>query len=637
MGKDATELLDAVDAPAAEEAAPVDARAARRDKLVFRSALVIAALPFVVTALVLIFTVGGDYHPAGDLAMTEMHIRDIGHHEVLIGLYSRWNWSHLGPMQFYLVAPFYWLSGDSSIGMVLGALALNLASIIGILVISRRRGGTPLVICSLLGCLLLARTMGPEVLGDSWNLTLTVFPFALLAFVTWSLWVGELWALPVGVFVTSFLVQTHIGFLALAVPLLALGIGALAFRLLRARRARPAPAGSNGNGDGEPASTDGATLPDRRGLLRAGVISAVLFGILWLPPVLDRLWYKPSNAGNAWRYFRHPREGGHTLAAGWRVAAGQFGWKPEWVTGKLPMDEYTGQSRFLFHSPKPLWLLAVVVAGVLAWRLAHEARRLYLIALFMVATVVFSVMRTAGAVQDYRLKYTWAPPMVVAVVVAWVLWLALVRHPAARRWLGAAALVVAVVVAGALTVSGAREGTPHRDDVEVVDTLTAPLLERYAGIDEPLVMDEVSNLAVPWYTRGIALQLERHGIPVEIDRNIGYMFARSQVFQGGPTTAHLLVATGEDVEPLLEQGNVHLVSRWTAVPLAEHQKLNRDLEHLKEQYDNGEVTQNEYKFFSVAIGSEMAGDRPDTTANDVAVFVVDRPGGTDDRPGTSRA
>ena len=629
MGKDGTELLDPVGAPATDEAAPGHGRA-HRDKLVFRSALVIAALPFVVTALAMIFTVGGDYHPAGDLAMTEMHIRDIGHHEVLIGLYSRWTWSHLGPMQFYLVAPFYWLSGDSSIGMVLGALALNLASIIGILVISRRRGGTPLVICSLLGCLLLARTMGPEVLGDSWNLTLTVFPFALLAFVVWSLWAGELWALPVGVFVTSFLVQTHIGFLALAVPLIAFGVAALAFRLVRARRARPA-GDADGDGDG------GDTLPDRRGLLRAGVISAVLFGILWLPPVLDRLWHKPSNAGNAWRYFRHPPEGGHTLTDGWRVAAGQFAFEPEWLTGKLPPDEYTGQSRFLFHSYPPLWLLLVVAAGVLAWRLSREARRLYAIALLMVATVVFSVMRTAGPVQDYRLRYTWAPPMVVAVVMAWVLWLALVRHPAARRALGAAALVGAVLVAGALAVSGVREGTPHSDDVEVVDALTAPLLERYAGIEDPLVMDEVANLAVPWYTRGIALQLERHGIPVQIDPDIGNMFARSQVFHRGPTTAHLLVATGEDVEPLLEKPNLHLVVRWLAVPRAEHEKLTRDIEHLRDQFDNGEVSENDYRFWTVAIGTEMAGDHRATTANDVAVFIVDRPRGTDDLQGTSRS
>ena len=75
MGRDGTELLDEADAPAADETAgaSADARATRRDKLVFRAALVIAAFPFVVTAAAMILTVGGDYHPAGDLAMTEMH------------------------------------------------------------------------------------------------------------------------------------------------------------------------------------------------------------------------------------------------------------------------------------------------------------------------------------------------------------------------------------------------------------------------------------------------------------------------------------------------------------------------------------------------------------------------------------
>jgi hypothetical protein len=201
-------------------------------------------------------------------------------------------------MLFYLVAPFYRLTGNSSIGLVVGALALNLASIIGILVIARRRGGTPLVVIGLLGCLLLARSLGPEFLGDAWNLKLTTFPFALLAFVTWSLWVGEPWALPVGVLVTSFLVQTHIAFLPLAVPLFAFGLGALAVRLVRARRP---------GGEGEQSSPgDDAHLPDRRGVLRSATGAAVVFGIVWLPPVLDIIWHSPSNAGNAWRYFRHP-------------------------------------------------------------------------------------------------------------------------------------------------------------------------------------------------------------------------------------------------------------------------------------------------------------------------------------------
>jgi hypothetical protein len=73
------------------------------------------------------------------------------------------------------------------------------------------------------------------------------------------------------------------------------------------------------------------------------------------------------------------------------------------------------------------------------------------------------------------------------------------------------------------------------------------------------------------------------------------------------------------------------------VPQAEHEQLTRDVEHLRDQFENGEVSENDYKVWTVAFGAEMAGDDPDTTANDVAVFIVDRPRGTDDLQGTSRS
>jgi hypothetical protein len=105
--------------------------------------------------------------------------------------------------------------------------------VLSCLAIARRRGGTPLVVATLVAFLLVVRTLGPEFLGDDWNLTITVLPYALLAFLTWSMLAGEMWALPAAAFVASFLVQTHIGFLATAVPLLALGAGALAVRAWR--------------------------------------------------------------------------------------------------------------------------------------------------------------------------------------------------------------------------------------------------------------------------------------------------------------------------------------------------------------------------------------------------------------------
>jgi hypothetical protein len=70
------------------------------ERRLFLVAVALAALPFLVTAVALITGVGARYLPAGDLAMAELHVRDIGHHQVLTGLYSRVDWSHPGPLQF---------------------------------------------------------------------------------------------------------------------------------------------------------------------------------------------------------------------------------------------------------------------------------------------------------------------------------------------------------------------------------------------------------------------------------------------------------------------------------------------------------------------------------------------------------
>jgi hypothetical protein len=90
-------------------------------------------------------------------------------------------------------------------GLILGALAVNGASAAGTLVIARRRGSAALLLCTLVACLVLMRTSGPEALGDAWNLRITVLPFLLMAYLTWSMFSGEWWALPAGTAVASSL------------------------------------------------------------------------------------------------------------------------------------------------------------------------------------------------------------------------------------------------------------------------------------------------------------------------------------------------------------------------------------------------------------------------------------------------
>ena len=75
------------------------------------------AVPFVASAIALVLRVGGDYHPSADQALIELQIRDIGHHPVLLGPYSRFGWFHPGPTLYYLLWLPYRLTGSSSLAM----------------------------------------------------------------------------------------------------------------------------------------------------------------------------------------------------------------------------------------------------------------------------------------------------------------------------------------------------------------------------------------------------------------------------------------------------------------------------------------------------------------------------------------
>jgi hypothetical protein len=276
-------------------------------RTVWRVALVLALLPLVISAVTMAITVGNSLHPYGDHAVMEMRVRDVGLHPVLIGLYSRDGWSHPGPILFYLLAVPYRLSGDSSIGLQLGALLINGSAMVGMALVARRRGGTPLLLCTLLGCGLLVRTLGPDLVRDPWVSYITVIPFGLMVMLSWSMTCGDTWALPVGAGVASFLAQTHVGYVALAFPLLAWG--ALSLMWLAAKRR------SKGGAEAGPAA--GAVA-------RAGIIAAVVVAVMWLPALIDQVFHSRGNLYNIVHWFQNGKT--HTLAQGYRVVGAQFGW-----------------------------------------------------------------------------------------------------------------------------------------------------------------------------------------------------------------------------------------------------------------------------------------------------------------------
>ncbi|CAN5626389.1 hypothetical protein BH18ACT1_BH18ACT1_05610 [soil metagenome] len=255
--------------------------------------MLVVLVPLLASAVVLVVDVGSDYQPTGDQAMIELRTSDVGSSEVLTGLYSRDGWNHPGRAIFYLLALPYRLAGEASISLAVGALLLNGAALAGIIVVATRRGGVALLLGAVVGCALLARTLGPEHLKDVWNPYLPVLPFALLLFLVWSLACERPWALPAVAGVGSFVAQTHVGYVPLAVPLAAIGVVVLVVR----RRG------------------------EWRGLAPPVLVTFAVLTVFWVPPVVEQVAHAGGNLGELAEYFGSNGDETRTLTEGYRVMA----------------------------------------------------------------------------------------------------------------------------------------------------------------------------------------------------------------------------------------------------------------------------------------------------------------------------
>ncbi|HEX5095126.1 MAG TPA: hypothetical protein VFX21_03900, partial [Acidimicrobiia bacterium] len=190
-----------------------------------RAGLVIAlviGLVIVPVAVAFVALWGADWKPASDIAVEVLRVRDVGgRHTPFTGVQSRFGWDHPGPMLFWYLAPWYRLFGTTGVMYAVGAL--NIAALVGALVVARRRGGVLLMALVGIVALLLVRSLTLDLLVDPWNPWVAVLPFLLFVLLAWSVAERDRGALVWLVAVGTFLVQTHVGY-----ALLFVGAGAAA-------------------------------------------------------------------------------------------------------------------------------------------------------------------------------------------------------------------------------------------------------------------------------------------------------------------------------------------------------------------------------------------------------------------------
>ena len=187
-----------------------------------RSALALASCVFLIVVLSIARRSSPTF-PVSDEAVIELSTLNALQGHQLLGPYSRYGWHHPGPALYYLLAPFYGLSGERSVGLAAGALAINLAALALIVWVLFNRGSPSLAVAfAAVAALYLGRLDG--LLVSSWNAHVAVLPALGIIVTSAAVAAGSIGMMPLCVFLASFAVQTHIA----VFPLVAVaGLGVL--------------------------------------------------------------------------------------------------------------------------------------------------------------------------------------------------------------------------------------------------------------------------------------------------------------------------------------------------------------------------------------------------------------------------
>ncbi len=186
---------------------------------------------------------------------------------------------HLGPLEFYLLAPVSWLGRFSPLAIASATVLLNVAFVAAALWLARRLGGRLLVLLVAAAALAVQWGLGTETLYRPLNTNpapLAVLAMLLAATAALRGYRTGRWLL---VLLMSFVAQANLAYLPL--------VGGLAVVLIVASLAR-----RRGRGYVRP--------PGER---TKSIRSAVVVGVLvWLPTALETTTFRPPNVAQVLRY-----------------------------------------------------------------------------------------------------------------------------------------------------------------------------------------------------------------------------------------------------------------------------------------------------------------------------------------------
>ncbi|CAB4323870.1 unannotated protein [freshwater metagenome] len=486
-----------------------------------------------------------DWMAVGDFGTLRLRTLDVGtSHTPLVGIYSRWGWNHPGPMLFMFMAPALRLTGGAGHGLLLGALAINVAAIASVTAVAKRAGNEMLALVAL-GTIVLCRALGTGELLDPWN------PYALIlalftAFIAgWRALLGDRVAAVVFVVAASFAVQCHVEVALTVILLAAVVLGALGVRAIRGR----------------------ASKHDRMTLALALGVGFVC----WLPPIIEQ--FTASDGGNLRAIASFALHGGGDVN-GWHDGARIVSWflaSPfNWLGGDLLVPK-GGISI-------PIALVALV--GATAW----AAHRRYLselavcaVALLGVVTAFVACSRISGVAFPYLYRWVLAVAVVVWIAIGAVALRELRERFEWAQWSEAVLWAITSVLLIITLAQGPNLTALKGSDTALrkFDSLVEPTLAALRELPPPTLLTVTASGVDGSFAIDMLQRAPDEGLDVRFDSERAFIFGTQRTIDPARANSELVLAEGASRDTYINDPRYQLVGEFDPLSPEERSEYER--------------------------------------------------------------
>jgi hypothetical protein len=524
-------VTDAAAPPVADPAVP-SARARRPDDALAVAAVALLGVGAVVGAAQVWRT---GWTPSADQAFIELRVRDVPGDPPLLGVFSRYGWSHPGPALFYLLAVPYRLAGGASEALAVAALAAQVL-VVAVTALLARRLDRVAGVTVLVALQVVLLTAGAAATRDPWNPFVPLVASGLLVVCAWG--TGERRRMPAALLVptATVLVQSHAAAGTLAVASLVLAGIALWW-------------------SGRDQLPDGAVRrPVPWAPLGAG---AAVGALMWLPPVIAQLTGEPGRIGELFSAGT-----GVGARAGLSGAVGAlthaFALVPDWAAPG------TARAPFSVVDPTvPVWWVVPVLGAVVAAR-SGRATLLRGVVVSSACTLAVALGIAAFEVGDLggvpvvfgyltvALRATAATTVAIGVAA-----LSSGAPDRIRAGVGTAGGVAAVALGIAFVVAQTSTAVPEPGLGATIRALGSAVTGSVPPGSPLVLVEPISHPGA----EGVALQLERAGFDVAVaDPTVVTRFGPGRLVDDLGGRTEVLVA-GVDRAPALR------AEGWTVVSI----------------------------------------------------------------------